>query len=223
MAMTLQTQRVETAPNPTASIIILHGLGADGSDFISFVRELKLTSVGPVRFVFPNAPHIPVTINGGHVMPAWYDINNANLLHREDEAGLRLSQSQIAALVDEERASGIAPARTVLAGFSQGCAMALMVGLRYPHRLAGIVGMSGYLPLAATTALERHPANHHAHIFMAHGSHDNVVPLDRAQASHAVLAAQGDVVQWHTYPMAHSVCAQEVSDLNAWLLKVLAR
>jgi phospholipase/carboxylesterase len=220
--MILKTLTQETGPNPVASIIILHGLGADGSDFASFVQELKLSSVGPVRFLFPNAPQIPVTINGGHVMPAWYDIRHADLQNREDEAGLRQSQVQIAALIDAERARGIAPERIVLGGFSQGCAMALMTGLRYPYRLGGIVALSGYLPLAPTTQAERHPANQAARIFMAHGLQDNIVPMARALASRDLLLAQGDAVQWRDYPMAHSVCGPEVLALNAWLLQVLA-
>jgi phospholipase/carboxylesterase len=220
--MTLSTLEKETGANPRASIIILHGLGADGSDFLSFVQELKLQTVGPVRFVFPNASKIPVTINGGHVIPAWYDISNVDLQRREDETGLRQSQQQIAQLIDHERARGISSERIVLAGFSQGCAMTLMTGLRYPHRLAGLVCMSGYLPLAETTLAERHSANKNSKIFMAHGVHDNVVPLSRGQASQQLLRAQGDTVQWHEYPMAHSVCAQEVLDLNGWLLQVLA-
>jgi phospholipase/carboxylesterase len=220
--MILKTSVHETGPNPRASIIILHGLGADGSDFASFAQELKLTSVGPVRFVFPNAPHIPVTINGGAVMPAWYDIRLADLQSREDEMGLRQSQAQIAALIDAERASGIAPERIVLGGFSQGCAMALMTGLRYPHRLAGIMALSGYLPLALSTHAERHASNQQARIFMAHGQQDNIVPIDRALASRDLLLAQGDAVQWRDYPMAHSVCGPEVQALNGWLLQVLA-
>jgi phospholipase/carboxylesterase len=220
--MALDIIQADTGPNPTASIIVLHGLGADGNDFVPFAQELDLASVGPVRFVFPHAPTIPVTINGGMVMRAWYDIRGADLVQREDEAGLRRSQAAIEALIEQERARGVEARRIVLAGFSQGCAMALMTGLRCRERLAGIVGMSGYLPLAASLAAERSDANADVPIFLAHGRQDPVVPLGRAIASRDALQALGYEIEWHEYPMPHSVCAPEVADLNAWLLKVLA-
>lgn len=222
MSLPLQSFELETGPNPTASFIVLHGLGADGRDFVSFVEELALDAVGPVRFIFPNAPEIPVTVNGGYVMRAWYDIVNADLLRREDEAGLRQSQGAVAALIDREVARGIDARRIVLGGFSQGCAMTLMTGLRHPQRLAGLVGLSGYLPLAATTEAERHQANSDVPIFMAHGRQDPVIPIARAIASRDVLINMGHEVEWHDYTMPHSVCAQEVADLNRWLLRVLA-
>jgi len=178
--------------------------------------------VGPVRFVFPNAPVIPVTINGGYQMPAWYDIAVADLAAREDEAGLRRSQATIETLIANEKARGIAAGRIVVAGFSQGCAMALMTGLRHTERLAGIVGLSGYLPIAATTAAERHAANHETPVFLAHGRQDPVVPLDRALQSRDALIALGHPVEWHEYTMAHSVCMEEIADLNRFLLRVLA-
>lgn len=214
---------IETAPHPTATVIVMHGLGADGNDFVPIANELDLASVGPVRFVFPNAPVIPVTINGGYQMPAWYDIAVADLVAREDEAGLRRSQATIEALIANEKARGIAAERIVVAGFSQGCAMALMTGLRHGERLAGIVGLSGYLPIAATTAAERHAANHDTPVFLAHGRQDPVVPIARAQQSRDALAALGYTVEWHEYAMAHSVCIEEIGDLNAFLLRVLAR
>ncbi|HYP84006.1 alpha/beta hydrolase [Variovorax sp.] len=213
---------IETGPNPTASIVLMHGLGADGNDFVPIAQELDLRSVGPVRFVFPNAPVIPVTINNGYRMPAWYDILGTDLAKREDEAGLRNSQAAIEALIANEKARGIPARRIVVAGFSQGCAMALMTGLRHAERLAGIVGLSGYLPLAGMLAAERHAANHDTPVFMAHGTGDPVVPLARASASRDALVALGYAVQWHEYPMAHSVCMEEVADLNAFLLRVLA-
>ena len=219
----LDTIDIETAPNPTATILVLHGLGADGNDFVPIAQELDLSSVGPVRFVFPNAPVMPVTINGGYQMPAWYDIYGPNLVQREDEAGLRRSQASIEALIEKEKSRGIAADRIVVAGFSQGCAMALMTGLRHKEKLAGIVGLSGYLPLAATLAAERDAANHDTPIFLAHGSHDPVVVLPRATATREALQALGYRVDWHEYPMAHSVCMEEIADLNTWLLKVLAR
>lgn len=221
--MSLPPIEIETGPNPTASIVLMHGLGADGNDFVPIAQELDLSSVGPVRFVFPNAPVMPVTINGGYQMPAWYDIYGPNLVQREDEAGLRRSQASIEALIEKEKARGIAAGRIVVAGFSQGCAMALMTGLRHSQKLAGIVGLSGYLPLAATLAAERNAANHDTPIFLAHGSADPVVVLPRATATRDALKALGYQVDWHEYPMAHSVCMEEIADLNAWLLRVLAR
>jgi phospholipase/carboxylesterase len=220
--MTLKTIEIETAPNPRATIMLMHGLGADGSDFVSIAGELDLSAVGPVRFVFPNAPIIPVTINGGYQMPAWYDISNADLTKREDEGGLRASQAALQELLAREKARGIPANRTVIAGFSQGCAMALMTGLRHTETLAGIVGLSGYLPLADTTAAERNLANAVTPIFLAHGLQDGVVPITRASASHDALKALGYSVDWHTYPMAHSVCMEEIADLSQWLNKVLA-
>jgi len=211
---------IETAPNPTATVVLMHGLGADGNDFVPIAGELDLSAVGPVRFVFPNAPVIPVTINGGYEMPAWYDIAVADLVAREDEAGLRRSQASIEALIANEKARGIPAHRIVVAGFSQGCAMALMTGLRHGERLAGIVGLSGYLPIAATTAAERHGANHDTPVFLAHGRQDPVVPLARAEQSRDALLALGHPVEWHEYPMAHSVCMEEIADLNHFLLRV---
>lgn len=221
--MSLPPIEIETAPNPTASIVLMHGLGADGNDFVPIAQELDLSSVGPVRFVFPNAPVMPVTINGGYQMPAWYDIYGPNLVQREDEAGLRRSQATIEGLIEREKSRGIAANRIVVAGFSQGCAMALMTGLRHKEKLAGIVGLSGYLPLAATLAAEREASNHGTPIFLAHGSADPVVVLQRATATRDALKALGYQVDWHEYPMAHSVCMEEIADLNAWLLKALAR
>ena len=220
--MTLETIEIETAPDPRASIIVLHGLGADGNDFVPFAQELRLGSIGPVRFVFPHAPTRPVTLNGGYVMRAWYDILGTDLVKREDETGLRESQAQIEALIAVERSRGVAAARIVIAGFSQGCAMTLMTGLRHSERLAGLVGMSGYLPLADKTAAERSAANTGVPIFQAHGRSDPMIPPARATASRDALLALGYPVQWHEYPMQHSVCAQEIADLNRWLLRVLA-
>ena len=217
----LDTHVIETGPSPGTSLIVLHGLGADGHDFVPICDELELGALGAVRFVFPHAPERPVTINGGYVMRAWYDILGTELMRREDEAGLRASQAAIAALVDRERQRGVAAQRIVLMGFSQGCAMALMTALRYPERLAGAVGLSGYLPLAGTTAAERAPANAQLPIFMAHGTQDGVVPPARGTASRDALRALGHEVQWCDYPMAHSVCMEEIRDLNAWLLRQL--
>ena len=180
--MTLEAIELETGPAPRASMIVLHGLGADGNDFVPVAHELDLAAVGPVRFVFPHAPTRPVTINGGYVMRAWYDILGLDShLQREDEAGLRESQALVEALIAREKARGIAAGRIVLAGFSQGCAMTLMTGLRHAERLAGLVGLSGYLPLAAKAEAERHAANRDAPIFLAHGTQRSGDP-DRARA-----------------------------------------
>jgi phospholipase/carboxylesterase len=182
----LETHEITTGPEPRTTLIVLHGLGADGHDFVPICGELDLKAVGAVRYVFPHAPQRAVTINGGYVMRAWYDILGTDLVRREDEAGLRESQAAIAALVDRERERGIAAARIVLMGFSQGCAMALMTALRYPERLGGAV-----------------------------------VPPARGLASRDALRALGHEVEWRDYPMPHSVCMEEIADLNAWLLKQL--
>jgi phospholipase/carboxylesterase len=220
--MTLETIELQTGSAPAASIIVLHGLGADGNDFVPIARELDLAAVGAVRFVFPHAPVRPVTINGGHRMRAWYDILEPDLARREDEPGLRASCAAIQELLDREAGRGIAPARTVLMGFSQGCAMTLMAGVRAPQRLAGLAGLSGYLPLSGTTAAERTSANQSVPIFLAHGRFDPVVAFERGTSARDALSALGYAVQWHEYGMQHSVCAEEVADLNRWLLKVLA-
>lgn len=219
----LETHAIETAPNPRTTIIVLHGLGADGYDFVPICSELDLVAIGPVRYVFPHAPQRPVTINNGYVMRAWYDIRVTDLVREEDEGGLRESQGQIAALIDAERERGMPANRIVLMGFSQGSAMTLMTALRYPERLGGAVGLSGYLPLAATATTERHAANADLPIFMAHGRQDPIVPHARGTASRDALRALGHDVEWHDYPMPHSVCAEEIADLNAWLLKHLAK
>ena len=210
-----------------ASVVVLHGLGADGHDFVPIAQELDLDPVGPVRYVFPSAPVRPVTINGGYAMRAWYDIYppdpDPGVPRREDEAGLRQSAAIVQQLLDREVARGVPSHRVVLMGFSQGCAMALMAGLRAPQPLAGIVGLSGYLPLAGATPGERHSANQATPVFMAHGRQDPVVEVARGEASRDALQAWGQAVDWHDYPMEHSVCAQEVADLNRWLLQVLKR
>jgi len=201
---------------------VLHGLGADGTDFLPFADEIDLSAIGPVRWVLPRAPVRPVTINGGYRMRAWYDILGTDLARREDENGLRESLAQVHALVDREVARGVPARRIVLAGFSQGCALTLLAGLRYPQRLAGLAGLSGYLPLAASTAAEAHAANRDVPVFMAHGSRDEVVVPARGIASRDQLQALGWQVEWHDYPMEHSVCIEEVGALKAFLLRVLS-
>ena len=217
----LKTIEIETAPHPGSAIIVLHGLGADGNDFVPICNEIDLAAIGPVRYVFPSAPEMPVTINGGYVMRAWYDILGTQIDRHEDEAGLRASAERVSALIDREIARGIPAHRIVLMGFSQGCAMTLLTGLRYAERLAGLVALSGYLPLATATAAEKSDANTLTPIFMGHGRSDGVVPMARAQVAQSTLKQLGYDIEWHDYPMAHSVCADEVADLNRWLLRVL--
>lgn len=220
--MTLECLEQQTGADPGASVIVLHGLGADGNDFVPIARELDLAAVGGARFVFPHAPLRPVTMNGGYVMRAWYDIAGTPQARVEDEAGLRASQVQIEALIAREVARGMPAQRIVLMGFSQGCAMTLLTGLRHEQRLAGLVGLSGYLPLASHTAAERSDANARVPIFLAHGRDDPMVGIDRAIASRDALRALGYDVEWHDYAMPHSVCMDEIADLNRWLLRVLA-
>jgi phospholipase/carboxylesterase len=221
--MTLETVQMQSADQPGASLIVLHGLGADGNDFVPIAQELDLSAVGGARFIFPHAPMRPVTLNGGYVMRAWYDIAaGAPQSRQEDEAGLRESQALIEALIAQERQRGVPAARIVLMGFSQGCAMTLLTGLRHTERLAGLVGLSGYLPLAAKTAAERSTANADVPIFLAHGRDDPMIAIDRALTSRDALLALGCSVEWHDYAMPHSVCMDEIDDLNRWLLRVLA-
>ena len=219
----LDTLEVETAPYPTHAVIWMHGLGADGNDFAPIVPELQLGTSPAIRFVFPHAPVQPVTINNGMRMRSWYDILHMNIGgRREDEAGLRASQAAIEALIKRENERGIATKNIVLAGFSQGCAMTLQTGLRYPERLAGLVCLSGYLPLADKLAEERNDANALTPIFMAHGTQDPVVAIDRAQASAEQLRALNYALQWKTYGMPHSVCLEEIQDIASFLKSVFS-
>lgn len=217
----LPAVQIETAPNPEASVIWMHGLGADGNDFVPIVQELDLAVAPAIRFIFPHAPMQPVTINGGYVMRAWYDIAAADLGHIQDEIGIRRSQKKIEKLIARERELGIDPSRIVLAGFSQGGAIALFRGLRHSERLAGIMALSTWLPLAARLATEAHPANAAVPIFMAHGTWDTTVGLDFARSSRQELSDAGYDVEWHEYPMAHAVCPDEIEDIRSWLLRVL--
>jgi phospholipase/carboxylesterase len=217
----LQTIEVTSTDSPAASVIVLHGLGADGTDFLPFADEVDLAAVGPVRWVLPRAPVRRVTINGGQPMRAWYDILGTDLVRREDEAGLREAFAAVHELIEREITRGVPARRIVLAGFSQGCAVTLGAGLRCPHRLAGLAGMSGYLPLAASTAAERHADNRDVPVFLAHGRNDGVVVPARGAASRDQLQALGHVVEWHDYPMEHSVCIEEVRALQAFVQRVL--
>ncbi len=221
----LETIELETAPNPTAAVIWMHGLGADGNDFVPIVNELDLAGAPGIRFVFPHAPTRPVTINNGYVMRAWYDIAFGDLegkTRKADEKGVRESQAQIGQLIARENGRGIATGRIVLAGFSQGGAIALHTGLRYPEQLAGVMALSTYLPLAESFAQEAAPANTKTPVFMAHGTHDPVVPYAMGSGSRDLLQQAGYALEWHDYPMQHSVCLEEVADIGRWLCKVLS-
>jgi phospholipase/carboxylesterase len=220
MAQILDAIEIETARSPAASVIWLHGLGADGNDFAPIIPALQLPKT-PIRFVFPHAPVQPVTINGGMRMRAWYDISDG-AIRREDEGGVRASQKLIEALIAREKERGVEAKRLVLAGFSQGGAIALQTGLRHPQRIAGVMALSTYLPISDKFAAEANAANRDAPIFMAHGSYDPVIPLARAEQSRSFLQSLGYAVEWHEYPMPHSVCPEEVADVSAWLRKVLA-
>ena len=214
----MDTIELATGRNPQAAVIWLHGLGADGHDFEPIVPELGLAQA--VRFVFPNAPVRPVTINAGMRMRAWYDIFQLGR-GPEDEAGVRASQRLLEDLIAREKGRGIAPARIVLAGFSQGGAVVLQTALRYRERLAGVLALSTYLPLARTLEAERSAVNQDLPIFMAHGRFDDIIPIERAQASRKHLEALGYAVEWHEYPMPHSVCAPEIAEIAAFLTRVI--
>lgn len=211
---------IETGTSPDAAVIWLHGLGADGNDFAPIVPELELKGAA-VRFVFPHAPHRPVTINMGMRMPAWYDILQMGG-GREDEAGIRESQGRIERLIAREKQRGVPASRIALAGFSQGGAIVLHTGLRHAERLAGILALSTYLPLADTVAAERHDANRDVPIFIAHGTQDPMIALARADATRRRLEALGYAPDYRTYPMPHAVCAEEIADIAAWFTQVLA-
>ena len=217
----LEAIEVETGVAPRAAVIWMHGLGADGHDFEAIVPELDLDGAPPIRFVFPHAPVRPVTINGGMVMRAWYDVMNQSGVRREDVAGVRASQRDIEALIAREMTRGLAADRIVLAGFSQGGAMTLQTGLRYPERLAGLAALSTFLPLGDTLAAEASVANRDVPIFMAHGAGDPMIPLARGRDSRDRLLALGYRVDWREYPMPHSVSVEEIADLSAWLRGVL--
>ena len=218
--MTLETIEIETGPRPGAAVIWLHGLGADGHDFEPVVPELGLPAAAAVRFIFPHAPVRPVTLNMGMRMRAWYDILQLGG-GAEDEAGIRASQAALEKLIGIERNRGIDARKIALAGFSQGGAIALQTALRYPERLAGVLALSTYLPLAQKLEAERAMANRDIPVFMAHGSSDPMIPLERAERSRDRLAALGYAIEWHQYPMPHSVCAPELADIGAFLVRSL--
>lgn len=211
------TQPASAAPAAAATVIWLHGLGADGHDFVPIVPELRLVPPGEWRFVFPHAPVRPVTLNGGLPMRAWYDIRELSAAGRQDDAGIRESAARIDALIEREIGRGVPAARIVLAGFSQGGAIALHAALRFPQRLAGVMGLSTYLPLHQSVAGEASTANRDVPILMCHGLHDPVLPLALGDMSRNLLVALGYAVEWKTYPMQHEVCRAQIDDIAAWL------
>ena len=217
----LEAVEIETGRNPTGTVIWLHGLGADGHDFAPIVPQLVGPDERPLRFVFPHAPVRPVTINGGMSMRAWYDILGLNRGIPQDEVGIRAADAEVRALIRRENERGIATSHIVLGGFSQGGAISLFSGPRYPEKLAGIMGLSSYLLLEDSLPAERTRANYRTPIFLAHGSQDPVVDVRRGTEARQLLEAGGYPVEWHAYPMPHSVCPQEVADIAAWLRKVL--
>ena len=215
--LVLPCVEVEPKGPASATVLFLHGLGADGHDFEPLVPYLGLPEGHGVRFVFPHAPSRPVTVNRGMVMRAWFDIRGIDLAQVPDVKGIEASSRMIRTLLEREAERGIAPERTVLAGFSQGGAMALQVGLTYPHRLAGILGLSCYLPLPDRLRATDAEANRSTPIFLGHGTEDDIVPLDRGEAGREALESAGYSVDWRTYPMGHQVDAQEIVDLGQWL------
>ena len=219
--MPQETVEIETGPEPEASVIWLHGLGADGHDFEPIVPQLINRGERALRFVFPHAPVRPVTLNGGFPMRAWYDIVSLERRGPEDERGVRQAQQAVEALIRRENERGIASERIVLAGFSQGGAVAMYAGTRYPRSLAGIMGLSCYMLGATRFATERLAANQRTPIFLAHGTQDPVVAPLLGEETRRLLEHAGYAVEWHAYPMAHAVCPQEVADIAAWLRRVL--
>ncbi|MEO5764722.1 MAG: alpha/beta fold hydrolase [Casimicrobiaceae bacterium] len=213
---------IDTGATPDAAVIWLHGLGDDGNGWSEVVPALRMPASARARFLFPHAPVMPVTINNGQVMRAWYDIRETDFSHRADIGGVQRSQAHVEALIAREKARGIPASRIALAGFSQGGAIALYAGLRHPQRLAGIVALSTYLVAPDALAREASPANRDVPIFMAHGTQDPVVHYRWAEASRQALASAGYAVEWHTYPMAHSAAPEEIVAVGQFLARVLA-
>ena len=217
----LEFVAAQTGPNPEACVIWLHGLGADGHDFAPAVPLLRLAEGPEIRFVFPHAPVRPVTLNGGMQMRAWYDLYSLDRDAPQDEAGIRASAARIETLIGHEMARGFKPEHMILAGFSQGGALALFTALRFPHRLAGIIALSTYLPVAAATLAEASAENRATPIFQAHGAVDDVVPFNFARHSRKQLHEAGYDVEWHEYPIAHSVIPEELQDIRKFLARTL--
>ncbi len=224
MTKHLAAIQLDTGPDTTASVIWMHGLGASATDFAGMPQELDLSGLDSIRFIFPYAPTRPVTANNGYVMPAWYDFLHFDFDRqgREDEGSIRAAQALIEQLIEQEVARGIAPERIVLAGFSQGCVMTLHTGLRFPHKLGGLMCLSGYLSLADKLAAERSEASKDTPIFMVHGKDDPVIPIQYSLKSRDFLAGLGYQIEWHEYNMPHAVCPEEVAHIGTWLRRVLA-
>ena len=213
----IQHLELNTGADPKGTIIWMHGLGADCWDFVSIVKELGLPADLPLRFIFPQAPSRPITINNGQIMPGWYDISMTELQRKPDEAGVRQSQAAIEELIAREIGRGVAANKIILAGFSQGGAIALQTGLRYREALGGIMALSTYLTLDDSLAAEATIANADIPIFMAHGTEDQLIPLALAQSSRTKMAARGYKIEWHEYPMPHSVCMEEIEEIGVWI------
>jgi phospholipase/carboxylesterase len=220
-AAQLEHVEVETGRNPVGSVLWLHGLGADGHDFEPIVAELVKPGERPLRFVFPHAPMRPITLNNGYAMRAWYDIAGLDRSSKQDDAGVRASDALVRALMQRENERGIETSRIVLAGFSQGGAMAIFTGTRYPQRLAGIMALSAYMVLAGSFEQERTPANVGTPIFMAHGTADPMVDPRLGEETRRLLEGHEYQVEWHTYPMPHAVCPAEIAHIAAWLRRVV--
>lgn len=203
--------------NPIGSVILLHGLGANGSDFVSIIPELQLPADLPLRFIFPHAPKMPVTINNGYIMPAWFDIYSFDINQTIDHAGIAKSNQLLTTFIQEENKLGIPTSHIVLAGFSQGAVIALTTALRYPEKLRGTVALSGYLPDAANILKEASPANQALPVFIGHGTEDTLVSSVLGEKTAVILKKHGYLVDWHSYPIAHSVSLAEIQDIKKWL------
>lgn len=221
MSANIECVVVETGPNPSGCVIWLHGLGADGYDFVPIVKELEQMGLPNTRFVFPHAPKIPVSINGGYVMRAWYDIKNVDLQRQEDEGGIRQSQATLEQLINDQIELGFKAEQIVLAGFSQGGAIVYQTGIRTQHKVAGLIALSTYLPCETSVDAEINAANSSIPVLAAHGEQDNIVLMERGEKAVRLLKQKGFSVQWHSYPMAHSVCGEEVVEIAEFLKKVL--
>jgi phospholipase/carboxylesterase len=217
----LETVVTETSFPVNAAVIWLHGLGADGHDFAGIIPQLQLPQQPGIRFIFPHAPERPVTLNNGFTMRAWYDIYSLNDLQREDRSGIEVSEQAIGQLIQQQQAAGIPATRIILAGFSQGGAMALHTGLRYPLRLGGIIGLSTYLPLLPHFNAVSHRENRQTPVFLGHGTEDNILPISLGQKTRDHLMQAGYPVEWRQYSMGHQVCSQEIADVSQWLQQIL--
>ncbi|MES2217581.1 MAG: alpha/beta hydrolase [Pseudomonadota bacterium] len=219
----LSTIEINPPAQALGTIILLHGLGADGNDFVPVAAEMNALTHLPLRFVFPNAPKRAITINNGYVMPAWYDISSLEIQQRADRGGIAESVKQLEHLIEHEKSLGIPEQNIILAGFSQGAVIALTTGIHYPKKLGGILALSGYLPFSEAELMQNSQLNHHTPIFLAHGTQDGMLPFALGQSAYQVLQKLGFNVAWHPYPMAHSVCEAEIADIARWLIKIFGQ